>query len=175
MGHVRTSNGLKNLKESSVFLKSSIICPNIDLMNFQTKILWWDGALTLRPPTNWQHDIPTNTKCPLNILTTEPFYYCDTLPPPSQYVQVTNVYPPKSCTFCHCVRMSTFFHLECDRTSTFALKWNVDIVSHVTSAHLEVFWLVWWGVEEISQWSKSGPDDGTHWRMDQLGVCLNLT
>jgi hypothetical protein len=26
---------------------------------------------------------------------------------------------------------------------TFALKRNVDVLSHVTGAHLEAFWLVW--------------------------------
>jgi hypothetical protein len=42
--------------------------------------------------------------------------------------------------------LGLFFYLDCDRTSTFALKRNVDVLSHVTRAHLEVFWLVWWGV-----------------------------
>jgi hypothetical protein len=48
-------------------------------------------------------------------------------------------------------------------------------LSDVTRTHLEVFWLVWKGVDEMSQWSKSGPSDGTHWCMDQLGTCPNLT
>jgi hypothetical protein len=35
-----------------------------------------------------------------------------------------------------------FFYLDCDRTSTFAMKRNVDVSSHVTREHLEAFWLV---------------------------------
>ncbi len=52
--------------------------------------------------------------------------------------------------------------------STFALKRNVDVLSHVTREDLEVFLLVLRGVDKMSQWSKSGPKDGTHGRMDQL-------
>jgi hypothetical protein len=44
--------------------------------------------------------------------------------------------------FCHCHRTSTFFYLDCDRTSTFALKQNEDILSQVTGDHLEAFRLV---------------------------------
>ncbi len=39
---------------------------------------------------------------------------------------------------------------------------------------LEVFWLVWRKMDEMSQWLKSGLDDGTYWRMDQFGMCPNL-
>jgi hypothetical protein len=55
------------------------------------------------------------------------FYYCDTLTP-CYCVQVTNVHPPKSWTFCYCIRTSTYFYLECDMASTFAHKWNVVTV-----------------------------------------------
>jgi hypothetical protein len=51
--------------------------------------------------------------------------------------------------------MSTFFYLDCDRTSTFALKQNADVLSQVTGDHLEAFWLVSQGVDKMSQWSKS--------------------
>ncbi len=37
------------------------------------------GALTLRPPTNQPHDIPTHTIRPPNILSTVTIFYCDTL------------------------------------------------------------------------------------------------
>jgi hypothetical protein len=54
--------------------------------------------------------------------------------------------------------------------STFALIQNVDVLSHVTRGHLEVFWLVWWGVDNMSQWSKSGQsDDGTLLTHGSLG------
>jgi hypothetical protein len=83
------------------------------------------------------------------------FYYCDTWSP-IWFIQVTNIHPsPKSWTFSHCNRTSTFFYLDCDRTSTFALKQNVDVLSHVTGDHLETFWLVLRRVEKMSQWSKS--------------------
>ncbi len=77
--------------------------------------------------------------------------------------------PPQIWTFYHCVRKTTFFYLDCDRTSTFTPKWNVDISSHVTGAHLEVFWLV------LQGWAKSRLENGPHWHMDQLGVCPSLT
>ncbi len=35
--------------------------------------------------------------------------------------------------------MSTFFYLDCDRTSTFALKRTADVLSQVTGDHLEAF------------------------------------
>jgi hypothetical protein len=46
------------------------------------------------------------------------FYYCDASPP-IWYVQGTNVHSPQSWTFCHCVRVSTVFFLDCERMSTF--------------------------------------------------------
>jgi hypothetical protein len=92
------------------------------------------------------------------------FYYCDTLPP-IQYIQVTNIHPPppsKLDVFPLCSDVHLFFYLDCVRMSTFALKLNVDVLSHVTGAHLEVFWLVWQGGGgEMSKWSRSWPD-GTH-------------
>ncbi len=33
---------------------------------------------------------------------------------------------------CHSVRTSSFFYLDCDMRSTFSLKQNVDVLSHVT-------------------------------------------
>jgi hypothetical protein len=105
---------------------------------------WQFTTVTLRPLyilLLWQMD-------PVTI------YYCDTSPP-IRYIQVTNVTPPKSRMFCHCNRMSTFFYLDCDRTSTFVLKRNVDILSQVTRDHLEAFRLVSRGVDKRSQWSKS--------------------
>jgi hypothetical protein len=44
-----------------------------------------------------------------------------------------------------------FFNLHCDRTSTLILKQNAEILSHVTGAHLEVLWLVWQEVDEMSK------------------------
>ncbi len=98
-------------------------------------------------------------KCPQSIATTVTIYYYDistlwhfttvTLhPPPPFYTsrKLTST-PPQSWTFCHCVRTSSFFYLDCESKSTFALKQNVDI------------------------W----PDDGTQWCRDQLGMCPYLT
>ncbi len=56
------------------------------------------------------------------------FYYCDTSSP-IWYVQVSNVYPPPCWMFSYCVSKFTFFYLDCDRTPTFALKRNVDVLS----------------------------------------------
>ncbi len=60
---------------------------------------------------------------------------------------------------------STFFFtwvVTWNMTSTVPMKQNVDVLSLVTRGHLEVFWLVWRRVDEMSQWSTSRPDDGTH-------------
>ncbi len=71
------------------------------------------------------------------------FYYCDTLPP---------------LWYCHFVTVldDHLVYLDCDRMSTFALKWNLDILSYVTGALQEVLWLVWQRVDEMSQWSNQG-------------------
>jgi hypothetical protein len=60
-------------------------------------------------------------------------------------------------------------------TSTFPLKQNVDVLSHVTRGYLEVFRLLWQGVDEMSQFVKIRPDDGTYWPLDQLDMYPNLT
>jgi hypothetical protein len=40
--------------------------------------------------------------------------------------------PPKVGCFVTVIGRYTFFYLDCDRTSTFALKGNVDVLSQVT-------------------------------------------
>jgi hypothetical protein len=46
--------------------------------------------------------------------------------------------------------------------STFTLKQNVDVLSHVTGANLEVFCLVQRVGGDMSEWLNSGrTDDGT--------------
>ncbi len=70
-----------------------------------------------------------------------------TLRPPFDTSRSLMSTPPKSMTFWHCNRTFTFFYLDCDRTSTFAPKWNVDVLSQVTRDHLEAFQLVSRGVE----------------------------
>ncbi len=110
-------------------------------------LLWQFDPLTFYYCDRWtQWQFTTVKIWALNILQLwqmDPvtFYYWDTSSP-IWYVQVTYVHPPKSRTFCHCNRMSTFFYLDCDRTSTFSLKQNVDVLSQVTGDHLEAFWLV---------------------------------
>jgi uncharacterized protein YcfL len=37
----------------------------------------------------------------------------------------------------------------------FAIKQNADVLSHVTWAYLEVFWLDWQGVDKMPQYSKN--------------------
>ncbi len=55
------------------------------------------------------------------------FYYCN-ISTPVWYVQETDVRPASKVdvmsrwTSCHCVRISTFFYLDFDRTSYFSLK-----------------------------------------------------
>ncbi len=83
--------------------------------------LWQFTTVTLRP----------FNILPLRQMDPVTFYYCDTSSL-IQYIQVTKHPPSKSRTFCHYNRMSTYFWLDCDRTSIFALKRNVDILSHVT-------------------------------------------
>ncbi len=77
-------------------------------------LLWQFDPLTFYYCDRWTHwRFTTVTIWPLNILLLwqmDPvtFYYCNTSPP-IRYVQVTNIHPPKSRTFCHCNRTSTFF------------------------------------------------------------------
>jgi hypothetical protein len=63
---------------------------------------------------------------------------------------------------CHCVRTSTFFYLDCYRTSTFSLKLNVDVLSHVIRGTWKCFGL-FGGCGRNVIMLKSRPDDGTHW------------
>jgi hypothetical protein len=49
-----------------------------------------------------------------------------------------------------------FFYLDCDRISTLVLKQNVDVLSQVTGAHLEVFWPGWQTVEKCHRGQNSG-------------------
>jgi hypothetical protein len=49
-----------------------------------------------------------------------------------------------------------FFYLDCDRISTLVLKQNVDVLSQVTGAHLEVFWPGWQTVEKCHSGQNSG-------------------
>jgi hypothetical protein len=79
------------------------------------------------------------------------FYYCDASPPP-QHVQVTNVQPPPPLKVGNFVIVigCPLFYLDCDKTSTFALKRNVDVLSQVTRDYLEAFGLVSRGVYKMS-------------------------
>jgi hypothetical protein len=74
-----------------------------------------------------------------------PVTFTAATPPPIWYIQVTNVHTVKDGHFFTLSGRPSFFYLDFDRMSTFALNWNVDIFSHVTGVHLEVFWLVWQG------------------------------
>jgi hypothetical protein len=60
---------------------------------------------------------------------------------------------------------------------TFTLERNVDILSHVTRAHLEEFGLFDRGVDEMSQWSNSGSNDGltaTHGSVGHMLIKIYL-
>jgi hypothetical protein len=43
-----------------------------------------------------------------------------------------------------------FFNLDCDRTSGFALKQNIEVLSHVTGAQLQAFGLVDWNSQNVT-------------------------
>ncbi len=141
---------------SSVILVFSLLC----FVLFFSPVRCLDVSSTHKP-TTWHSDPhDTSTKHSIhcdNLLLWHfdplTFYYCDgwtqwnfttaTLGPLFGRVQVTNIRPPlKSWTFCHCNRTSTYFYLDCDRMSTFALKRNVDVLSHVIEEHLEAFRIV---------------------------------
>jgi hypothetical protein len=109
----------------------SVRCDNL--------LLWHFGPLTFCYCNRW----------------TQWHFTLATLCPPFDTSRKLTSTPPKSRTFCHCNRTSTFFYLDCDRTSTFALKRNVDVLSQVTWEHLEALWLVSQRVDKMSQWSKS--------------------
>jgi hypothetical protein len=66
------------------------------------------------------------------------FYSCNIFIP-IWYVRVTNT-PSASRVSCHCVGTSTFFYLDRDKQATYAIKKNVDVLSHV-KLHLEMFGL----------------------------------
>jgi hypothetical protein len=52
--------------------------------------------------------------------------------------------------------MSTFFKtwIVTERP-LFAINQNADVLSHVTWAYLEVFWLDWQGVDKMPQYLKN--------------------
>jgi hypothetical protein len=162
--------------------ESQLICDQCQLSfhlkvtysdNFQSH--WYLDVTSTHKPTTWHYD-PHQTSTHHSVhcdnlllwhfdpftfyycdrLDPVTFYYCDTSPP-ILYIQVTNVHPtpPKSRTFCHCNRTSTFFYLDCDRMSTFAPKRNVNVLSQVTGDHLEAFRLFSREVDKMSQGSKS--------------------
>jgi hypothetical protein len=93
------------------------------------------------------------------------FYFCD-ISTPIWYIQKLTSTLLLRWTSCHCVRTSTFFFTW--------IVYDVHFSFEVKCGHLEVFWLLWWGVDDMSQWSKSRPDYCTYWPMDQMGVCPNL-
>jgi hypothetical protein len=160
-GSVRTVH-IRYLIQTVYILTPAYLTPHLHLwlVKGDERGEGWVGALMLRPPTKWPCDFPTHMKPLLNIPTTVTIQHTTVAFWPHviilqrhfapNSIRLGNQHPlnHKSWTFCHCIRTSTFFYLDSDRTSTFALKQNVDILSHVTWAHLEVLWLVWW------EWTK---------------------
>ncbi len=109
-------------------------------------------ALTLWSPVNWLRDIRICsyvhwTFRPLWQFTNWTFQpsdnlHCDTSAP-IWYTQVTNIHPPQSWSFCHCVKTSTFFYLDCDMMSTLPLQPKMWAFGHRPLDHAwESFGLV---------------------------------